>query len=153
VFLLLTAITARLSASIQSPRIVFSFLSLVSFASQNLSALDVRPFLHSVLNHFLTNQLVDLLATTAFSPNAQTGQPVTDLELLSRSLKGVQDMLDRVLAYVRAVLAGEREGDAAVGRYLMDTLGAAPPLEDGERGGFNASLQVRALANQCASGA
>lgn len=54
-------------------------------------------------------------------------------------------MLDRVLAYVRAVLAGEREGDAAIGRYLLDTLGTAPGFDDGERGGFNASLQVRFL--------
>jgi translation initiation factor 3 subunit F len=54
-------------------------------------------------------------------------------------------MLDRVLAYVRAVLAGERKGDPAVGRYLMDTLGAGVGGGSGsgdlEKGGFNASLQ------------
>jgi hypothetical protein len=49
-------------------------------------------------------------------------------------------MLDRVLTYVRAVLKGEEKGDPAVGRYLMDTLGAS--TEDLEKGGFNASLQV-----------
>lgn len=50
-------------------------------------------------------------------------------------------MLDRVLAYVRDVLSGEKKGDPAVGRYLMDTLGAS--TDDLEKGGFNASLQVR----------
>jgi translation initiation factor 3 subunit F len=50
-------------------------------------------------------------------------------------------MLDRVLAYVRSVLAGETKGDPAVGRYLMDTLGTS--TDDLEKGGFNASLQVR----------
>lgn len=49
-------------------------------------------------------------------------------------------MLDRVLEYVHAILAGEKKGDAAVGRYLMDTLGAS--THDLEKGGFNASLQV-----------
>ena len=50
-------------------------------------------------------------------------------------------MLDRVLTYVRSVLSGEVEGNQAVGRYLMDTLGAGP--DDLEKTGFNASLQVR----------
>ena len=49
-------------------------------------------------------------------------------------------MLDRVLSYVQQVLAGEVKGDAAVGRYLMDTLGAS--TEDLEKGGFNSSLQA-----------
>lgn len=53
----------------------------------------------------------------------------------------VSEMLDRVLTYVRAVLAGEKKGDPAIGRYLMDTLGAS--TEDLEKGGFNTSLQVR----------
>lgn len=50
-------------------------------------------------------------------------------------------MLDRVLAYVRSVLAGETKGDPALGRYLMDTLGAS--TEDLEKGSFHSSLQVR----------
>ena len=50
-------------------------------------------------------------------------------------------MLDRVLSYVRSVLAGEVKGDAAVGRYLMDTFGAS--TEELEKGAFNTSLQVR----------
>ena len=49
-------------------------------------------------------------------------------------------MLDRVLSYVQAVLSGEKKGDPAIGRYLMDTLGAS--TSDLEKSGFNASLQV-----------
>jgi translation initiation factor 3 subunit F len=52
-------------------------------------------------------------------------------------------MLDRVLSYVQSVLSGEVKGDPAVGRYLMDTLGAS--TDDLEKGGFSASLQVRRL--------
>lgn len=55
-------------------------------------------------------------------------------------------MLDRVLAYVRAVLSGEKKGDPAIGRYLMDTLGAS--TEDLEKGSFSASLQVRLPTNK-----
>lgn len=56
-------------------------------------------------------------------------------------------MLDRVLAYVRSVLSGETKGDAAVGRYLMDTLGGS--TDDLEKGSFNAALQVRIFLDLC----
>ena len=49
-------------------------------------------------------------------------------------------MLDRVLVYVRAVASGEKQGDPAIGRYLMDAFGAG--TEDLEKGGFASSLQV-----------
>jgi translation initiation factor 3 subunit F len=51
-------------------------------------------------------------------------------------------MLTRVLSWVRRVKAGEAEPDAALGRYLLDALGAGPEAEDGA--GFHTSLQVRA---------
>ncbi|KAJ7490290.1 JAB1/Mov34/MPN/PAD-1 ubiquitin protease-domain-containing protein [Mycena galericulata] len=85
---------------------------------------------------------LDLLTQTALSPNSTTAQPVTSIANLDTALTTVSQMLDRVLAYVRKVLAGEVEGDKALGRYLMDTLGVAAI---GEKGGedkaFNASLQ------------
>lgn len=84
---------------------------------------------------------VNLLIQAANSSSSTTPQPVTDLEILEASLNSVSDMLGRVLTYVRSVIAGERKGDAAVGRYLMDTLGSS--TEDLEKGGFNSSLQVR----------
>jgi translation initiation factor 3 subunit F len=67
---------------------------------------------------------------------------VADLEILEQSIQNVLEMLERVLTYVQAVVSGEQKGDPALGRYLMDTLGAS--TDDIEKGGFNASLQVRA---------
>ncbi|KAJ6628956.1 JAB1/Mov34/MPN/PAD-1 ubiquitin protease-domain-containing protein [Mycena sp. CBHHK59/15] len=85
---------------------------------------------------------LDLLTQTALSPNSTTPQPVASLANLDTALTTVSQMLDRVLAYVRQVLAGEVEGDKALGRYLMDTLGVGAI---GEKGGedkaFNTSLQ------------
>ena len=69
--------------------------------------------------------------------------PATDLDVLEHALVSVSEMLDRVLSYVRSVLAGQVKGDAAVGRYLMDTFGAS--TEELKRGSFNSSLQVRTL--------
>ncbi|KAJ7591647.1 JAB1/Mov34/MPN/PAD-1 ubiquitin protease-domain-containing protein [Mycena floridula] len=82
---------------------------------------------------------LDLLTNTLNAPNSTSAQPVTDIEILERSIQTVVSMLDRVLTYVRSVLAGEVKGDPAVGRYLMDTLGAS--TNELEKGGFNNSLQ------------
>lgn len=73
------------------------------------------------------------------SPNQS--HPIADLEILASSIQSVTEMLDRVLSYVRAVLAGEAKGNPAVGRYLMDTLGAS--TGELETAGFNANLQVK----------
>jgi hypothetical protein len=90
---------------------------------------------------------VDLLAAAASQSSTQT-QPMNDLELVEHSLQMVTSMLDRVLTYVRAVLAGEVKGDPVVGRYLLDTVGAS--TEELEKGAFGSSLQVRAFATVCA---
>ena len=82
--------------------------------------------------------LVDLLLSSNSSTTAS--HPATDLDVLESAVQSVSDMLDRVLTYVRSVLSGETKGDPAVGRYLMDTLGASS--DDLENGGFHASLQV-----------
>jgi translation initiation factor 3 subunit F len=82
---------------------------------------------------------LDLLANTSNTPTLTTSQPVADLEIIERAIVSVSDMLDRVLTYVRAVLSGEKKGDPAIGRYLMNTLGTS--TDDLEKGGFNASLQ------------
>ncbi|OCH94303.1 Mov34-domain-containing protein [Obba rivulosa] len=92
---------------------------------------------------------LDLLATTASAPNSSIPHPIADLEVLERSLKSVSEMLDRVLSYVQSVLAGEVKGDAAVGRYLMDTLGST--TEDLEKGGFNSALQDTLMVSYLAS--
>ena len=102
-----------------------------------------RSSFHSKLSrkanahHYLS---VDLLMNTSASSTSTSSQPVSDLEIIERALLSVSDMLERVLTYVRAVLSGEKKGDPAIGRYLMDALGAS--TEDLEKSGFNASLQV-----------
>ncbi len=79
--------------------------------------------------------------------------PLTDLDALAVSLNQVQAQLDRVLTYVRAVIAGEKEGDKAVGRFLNDTISVVPAGMDDNKLEtlFNAHLQdvlmVSYLAN------
>ncbi|KAJ3735149.1 GPR1/FUN34/yaaH family-domain-containing protein [Lentinula guzmanii] len=82
---------------------------------------------------------VDLLTSTALSSSSTFSQPLSDLTILESSIQNVISMIDRVLTYVRAVLTGEAKGDAAIGMYLMDTLGAS--TADLEKGGFNGRLQ------------
>ena len=77
---------------------------------------------------------------TSASSTSTTSQPVSDLEIIERALLSVSDKLERVLTYVQAGLSGEKTGDPAIGRYLMNTLGTI--TDDLEKGGFNASLQV-----------
>jgi hypothetical protein len=104
----------------------------VSFRSLQVS--------HSSLTR--SHRIVDLLAqaSNSTSPIALD----SDLATLEASLQQVADMVDRVLSYVRSVLAGEVEGDVAVGRYLMDTLSMSTAgIEKGKLEGlFNAHLQV-----------
>ncbi|KAG9104205.1 hypothetical protein FRC06_004630 [Ceratobasidium sp. 370] len=67
---------------------------------------------------------LDLLRAASNS-SKHTTSPAQDLEVLEQAIASVSDMIDRVLAYVRQVLSGEIEGDATVGRYLLDTLNAS----------------------------
>lgn len=87
---------------------------------------------------------LDLLASAAKTQNHST-EPIADLALLERTLQDVAGMVDRVLTYVRAVLEGKQEGNIAVGRYLMDAIGAASPDAGLDKGRleslFNAQLQ------------
>ena len=61
---------------------------------------------------------VDLpVVTSSASTGPGVTQPISDLEALEQSIKPVTTMLDCVLGCVRSVLAGEVQGDPAVGRY------------------------------------
>ncbi|KAI0796989.1 Mov34-domain-containing protein [Abortiporus biennis] len=91
---------------------------------------------------------LDLLLN-ASSQSSSSAHPSTDLDVLESAIQSVYDMLERVLTYVRSVLAGEVKGDAAVGRYLMDTLGQS--TDDLEKGGFNASLQDTLMVSYLAN--
>jgi translation initiation factor 3 subunit F len=53
-------------------------------------------------------------------------------------------MIDRVQAYIQGVIQGEMEGDASIGRFLLDTLNATTEgLEKGKLESlFNIHVQV-----------
>lgn len=95
---------------------------------------------------------LDLLAASLQAPS-HAASPQQELQVLEESIKGVTDMIDRVLIYVKKVIAGEVEGDAAVGRYLLDTLSASVTGLEKEKveNLFNSHLQdtlmVTYLAN------
>ncbi len=58
--------------------------------------------------------------------STKTSTPVSDMDALALALKQVQAQLDRVLAYVREVIAGDRKGDATIGRYILDAISKVP---------------------------
>ncbi|KAK0555220.1 hypothetical protein OC845_000357 [Tilletia horrida] len=109
---------------------------------------------------------LNLLAQTAAAATGSSGStsasllppsapaaPVSDMVALTRALTQVQEQLDRVLTYVRDVLAGKRAGSAAVGRYLIDTVAMAPggiapeKLETLFNGHLQDVLMISYLAN------
>lgn len=66
---------------------------------------------------------------------------------MESSLNSTIDMIDRLLVYVRKVVAGEIEGDEKVGRRIMDELSekVAGATANESEGGFNGNLQVSIL--------
>jgi len=93
------------------------------------SAAVVRPR-PLIIAFYESIRAVHLLENAPMSPTGELAQ-------LESTLKGVLEMLDRVLAYA----AAGQPADAAFGRYLMDALGGGA----GElgKGGFASSLEVR----------
>jgi translation initiation factor 3 subunit F len=64
------------------------------------------------------------------------------LESLERSIRKVQQLLDRAIEYVESVLEGKQPMDATVGRRLMDAVSAVPKLDEAAfESAFNEHLQ------------
>lgn len=76
----------------------------------------------------LTSNLTSL-ADKAPSTSAELNKDLairSPLATMHGLLTKVSVMLDAVLEYVRAVAAGEKQGDERVGRALLETVGAVP---------------------------
>ncbi|GAA6003491.1 hypothetical protein JCM10207_000358 [Rhodosporidiobolus poonsookiae] len=77
----------------------------------------------------LSTNLSPLSASLDAAVDADVPLP-TPLAQLHALLAAVQTNLDRVLAYVRAVVQGEQPGDAKVGRRLLETVGSVPGAKE-----------------------
>lgn len=91
--------------------------------------------------------LVDLLVSSQKNPSPA----IPPLSSLSTSLTSLSELIDETLAYVQSVTSGEKEGDAEVGRYLLEGLGRWSATGNEDEGGVKAGLQdsltVSFLAN------
>lgn len=82
---------------------------------------------------------MDLLVNSLSSGTSITSS-ASNLEVLQSSIQTVMEMLDRVLTYVRSVIAGETKGDPSIGRYLLDTFSIS--TEGLDQGSFASTLQA-----------
>jgi len=76
------------------------------------------------------------------SDSTAAGSLLTDLEHVSNATDSLQQMLDQALTYVNTILTGEKPGDVAIGRYLLDTVSAVPTVDAANfEQMFNSTLQ------------
>ncbi|KAL5487681.1 hypothetical protein ACEPAI_5789 [Sanghuangporus weigelae] len=92
---------------------------------------------------------LDILTKSLSSTSPSVTNALSDIEVLERSVQMVSEMLDRVLSYVRSVIAGEIKGDPAIGRYLLETF--ATSTEGLDQGSFAGSLQDTLMISYLAS--
>jgi len=71
---------------------------------------------------------LDLLHKTKFS-KLRTVEPVPELSKISHAANKLENMLDAVIGYVEAVLAGREEADSSVGRTLQDLVQSVPKMD------------------------
>jgi len=72
---------------------------------------------------------LDLLHKTKFS-KVRSVEPVPELTKISDAATKLETMLDAVLGYVEAVLAGREEADSSVGRALNDLVQSVPKMDN-----------------------
>ncbi|KAL2190832.1 Mov34-domain-containing protein [Thermothelomyces heterothallicus CBS 203.75] len=91
-------------------------------------------------------------ASAAAANESRSAPVVSDIESLAQALTTVSDLLDRVSGYVGEVLDEERDGNQALGQYLMNALSLAPKVSPAQiEADFNNHIQdvlmVSYLAN------
>lgn len=97
---------------------------------------------------YSTEERAGLDLLTASSQSANPSLP--PLHTLSTSLTSLSELLEQVESYVSRVASGEIEGDAEVGRYLLDNVGRwADASEGGDevKKGLQDTLTVSYLAS------
>lgn len=94
-----------------------------------------------VLVHKPERVALDLLGKGMSNPK-RTVSLVTDLDQVSEATDSLQHKLAQVGQYVTKVINGEIEGDAEIGRYLLDTISAVPKVDPAKfEKMFNNTLQ------------
>eukprot|EP00879_Flechtneria_rotunda_P023913 GHRR01025327.1.p2 GENE.GHRR01025327.1~~GHRR01025327.1.p2 ORF type:complete len:208 (+),score=73.16 GHRR01025327.1:429-1052(+) len=68
-------------------------------------------------------------ANLLVSGETEKGRPLADQETLASSISRLTGLLAKAEQYVDDVVSGRRVGDAAIGRYMADTLAVVPHLE------------------------
>ncbi|KAK0741089.1 eukaryotic translation initiation factor 3 subunit F [Schizothecium vesticola] len=69
------------------------------------------------------------VTAAAEAGDARSAPIVSDIENLTQSLETVSGLLERVSAYVSEVLDEERDGNQALGQYLMNALSLTPKVD------------------------
>jgi translation initiation factor 3 subunit F len=83
---------------------------------------------------------------------SRTVDLLSDISALETSISEVQEMLQRVSAYVSRVTSGQQEGNAAVGKFLLKSLAAVPSLSTNTLEKlFNSHLQDVLMVNYLAN--
>lgn len=118
--------SARLGLSVDtsSNRSFVPLLTEMALAQSEQSGLEVLTK-HSVptIRSSPASKNAD---TSTSSNNNATPQLVAPLVSLQGMLSEVAKMLDSILSYVKQVNEGSIQGDAKVGRYLLETLASVP---------------------------
>ena len=71
---------------------------------------------------------LDLLQKTKHS-KIKTVETVPELTKIAEAADKIETMLETVIGYVKAVLAGEEEPDSSVGRALVDLVQSVPKMD------------------------
>lgn len=84
--------------------------------------------------------------------SGSTPRPLSEGDTLAASLERLEALLDTAAAYVEDVLAGKKQGDPALGRYLADTMAVVPRFAKAEfERLFNDSVQDQLMVSYLAN--